>query len=168
MSVVSSRIAHKLSDLTLHVLEYILGDASDQRMKDIAAYLIDLGGVCGLRVEIRNIPGAATSSRQTRNRTTDEAMVPRIEAVAQQLGGGDIAYSIAEAAAAHWGYDGADPNDFCLQPPGELTLGASLVFGGSNRLRWSPRRGFSIDAARCSPDFIDNFWRTDSSVLRGT
>lgn len=42
--------------------------------------------------------------------------------------------------------------DFCIQHVGECA-----VFGGSNRLLWSPVKGFRYDAPYCSPRFLKAF-----------
>lgn len=60
-----------------------------------------------------------------------------------------IVYEIFQAAAEHW--LGSDEDDFCLQSSG----GESLIFGGTNRLRWTARHGFVPDASYCTAGFIE-------------
>ena len=59
-----------------------------------------------------------------------------------------LAYAICEAAAQYW--DRSDPYDFCLQSFG----GDTIVFGGTNRLIWSPRMGFTPDPSYCTDRFL--------------
>lgn len=42
--------------------------------------------------------------------------------------------------------------DFCIQDIGE-----NAIFGGTNRLRWSPDRGFEPEALFCTPKFLE-YW----------
>jgi len=44
----ASRMAQKLGDLGAQALEYCLGDTSEQRRKDVLAYLVDVGIACGI------------------------------------------------------------------------------------------------------------------------
>ena len=44
-------------------------------------------------------------------------------------------------------------DDFCVQ----LVLDHVVVFGGMNRVIWTPRRGFSLDPSYCTPSFIEAF-----------
>ena len=48
-------------------------------------------------------------------------------------------------------------DDFCLQNVG----GAVVVFGGVNRVLWTPIRGFTLDSSFCTREFIKRFhiWR---------
>ena len=46
--MLASRMAQKLGDLGAHALEYCLGDTSEQRRKDVLAYLVDVGIACGI------------------------------------------------------------------------------------------------------------------------
>lgn len=41
--------------------------------------------------------------------------------------------------------------DFCLQ-----CVGSVVVFGGRNRLLWSPNHGFRCDSDYCTKNFIAN------------
>ena len=43
-------------------------------------------------------------------------------------------------------------DDFCIQYVG----GSSVVFGGVNRLLWTPRFGFKLDPAS-NPEFVAGF-----------
>jgi hypothetical protein len=43
------------------------------------------------------------------------------------------------------------PDDFCIQSVSSF----SVVFGGVNRLIWSPIRGFRCDTSYCTQKFID-------------
>ena len=50
------------------------------------------------------------------------------------------------------------PSDFCVQH----ISGESVVFGGTNRVLYHPRHGFSLDESYCTPRFIRLFsekWR---------
>lgn len=44
------------------------------------------------------------------------------------------------------------PDDFCIQ-----TVGMVAVFGGINRLIWSPRNGFQPDKRYCTERFLIRF-----------
>ena len=43
-------------------------------------------------------------------------------------------------------------NDFCVQ-----SVGAVAVFGGTNRLTWSPVYGWRLDRAYCTARFIAKY-----------
>jgi hypothetical protein len=58
--------------------------------------------------------------------------------------------AIASAAARYWDADGIDADDFCVQHVGIETV----VFGATNRLVWSPTRGFWPDRSYCTPAFL--------------
>ncbi len=55
---------------------------------------------------------------------------------------------IVEAAAEYW--RGGDPYDFCVQHVSP----DCIVFGGTNRLVWSPGRGFQPSRSHCTPAFL--------------
>jgi len=77
-----------------------------------------------------------------------------------------MADAIFEAAACYW--LGLDEDDFCLQSSGG---GEMLVFGGTNRLRWTPWQGFQPDRSYCTPSFLANFDRigpVPGAVVKGT
>jgi hypothetical protein len=59
---------------------------------------------------------------------------------------GDFADLVAEAAAV---YFEVCPEDFGVQYVGE-----AVVFGGTNRLIWTPAQGFRPDREYCSPAFL--------------
>ena len=61
-----------------------------------------------------------------------------------------ITFAVKEMALQIFADCGA-PDDFCVQ-----TIGASLVFGGANRLILS-EYGWRIDEAYCTPRFIERF-----------
>jgi hypothetical protein len=48
-------------------------------------------------------------------------------------------------------------SDFCVQAVGECA-----VFGGTNRLLWSPRKGFRPDQAYCTIKFLEVFKRYET------
>lgn len=60
-----------------------------------------------------------------------------------------ILWEVLKSAAEHW--VGLDEDDFCVQ----AAFGECLVFGGTNRLIWSPRRGFYPDKSYCTERFIE-------------
>jgi len=73
---------------------------------------------------------------------------------ARVLGLSDLlVFAVVEAAASYWDAPGVDHRDFGLQSGG----GDVLVFGGSNRLVWTPSRGFVPDRALCSAAFLKNY-----------
>jgi hypothetical protein len=43
-------------------------------------------------------------------------------------------------------------NDFCIQD-----VGINVIFGGTNRLIWSPRQGFILDKLYCTQQFIKKY-----------
>lgn len=49
--MLASHMAQKLGDLGAHALEYCLGDTSEQRRKDVLAYLVDVGIACGIHLK---------------------------------------------------------------------------------------------------------------------
>lgn len=63
----------------------------------------------------------------------------------------DLMFRVLEAAAAYWDGPGVDPTDFCVQ----LVSPDSVVFGGTNRLRWTPAHGFLPDPSYCSAAFLE-------------
>ncbi len=56
----------------------------------------------------------------------------------------DAAFGVFERAGC--------PNDFCIQD-----IGRCAVFGGTNRLIWSPGRSFYPDRSYCTPKFLE-YW----------
>ena len=43
-------------------------------------------------------------------------------------------------------------NDFCIQD-----VGINVIFGGTNRLIWSPKQGFILDKLYCTQQFIQKY-----------
>lgn len=80
----------------------------------------------------------------------------QIDAAGDKLAEGDkmhlLMYSLCEAAADIFVKAGC-PDDFCLQ----LANWDVLVFGGTNRLKWTPKHGFYPDRGYCSQKFLDSF-----------
>lgn len=64
----------------------------------------------------------------------------------------NIFESIVTAASA---YFTECPDDFCIQHIGENRV----IFGGTNRLVWSPRFGFEPDKSYCTEKFLHH-WET--------
>ncbi len=62
---------------------------------------------------------------------------------------------IVEAASMYW--RGLDPYDFCVQNSSPQL--ASIVFGSTNRLIWSPFTGFYADRSYCSARFLEQYDR---------
>lgn len=58
--------------------------------------------------------------------------------------------SIVEAAAHYW--EQSDADDFCVQS----FSGEAIVFGGTNRLIWTPAHGFRPDRSYCTPKFYEH------------
>jgi len=63
---------------------------------------------------------------------------------------GALVYNIIEAAAT---YFEECPEDFCLQ---NFNGYDCFVFGGTNRLIWTPLRGFKPDPSYCTKQFLDH------------
>jgi len=61
----------------------------------------------------------------------------------------DIMYSVFERAYSIFHRAGC-PHDFCVQHATEY----GIVFGGSNRLVWTPFNSFSADPNYCTESFI--------------
>lgn len=61
--------------------------------------------------------------------------------------------AIADAAA---NFFEDTPEDFCVH---HVTYD-TIVFGGTNRLIWSPHQGFRPDAEHCSKEFLLHWQRT--------
>ncbi len=61
-----------------------------------------------------------------------------------------IVMSIVHAAAR---YFEKCPEDFCIQH----VAAVSIIFGGTNRLIWSPVSGFRYDEPYCRPEFIAHY-----------
>lgn len=59
--------------------------------------------------------------------------------------------AVVSAAASYW--DGLDPDDFCVQHVSDV----GLIFGSSNRLRWSPETGFAPIRSSCTDRFLKNY-----------
>lgn len=77
--------------------------------------------------------------------------------MAPTAGEGELCYELARAAASFFE---CCPSDFCLQHG----TGASFVFGGTNRLVWTPLGGFKPDRPYCTANFLAQFKEGD---LRG-
>ncbi len=58
---------------------------------------------------------------------------------------GDLVYEEASNLFDRIGYS----DDFCIQ-----SVGIRAVFGGSNRLIWSPSKGFWPEREYCTPQFL--------------
>jgi hypothetical protein len=52
-----------------------------------------------------------------------------------------------------------EPEDFCVQH----VAATSIIFGGRNRIVWTPSRGFVIDLPYCGPAFIEHFRKIDGA-----
>ena len=61
-----------------------------------------------------------------------------------------VADALAQAAAR---YFEECEDDFCVQDAG----GEVLVFGGTNRLLWTPARGFYPDRSYCTENFLQHY-----------
>lgn len=59
---------------------------------------------------------------------------------------------LIHAATTYWRYT-SDVTDFCVQHIGTETV----VFGGTNRLVWSPFAGFVPDRAYCTEKFLAHY-----------
>lgn len=85
-------------------------------------------------------------------------LMRRALAVGERFVGGDtrlgdaaiLLYEVVLQAAVYWDAPGLDPDDFCVQHVG---LDA-LVFGGRNRLVWSPAYGYRPDRRDCTAAFL--------------
>jgi hypothetical protein len=60
-------------------------------------------------------------------------------------------FDIFEAASRYWE---ENPDDFCVQ---SFEGGETIVFGGLNRLIWSPFTGFQADRSYCSKKFLERY-----------
>jgi len=69
-----------------------------------------------------------------------------------------IAAAVVEAAALYWA---ENPGDFGVQS----ASGGVIVFGGSNRVRWSPLTGFVL-LDQHSPPFAEHFARVGAPLPR--
>ena len=67
---------------------------------------------------------------------------------------------VVDAAAEYFKYT---VRDFCVQ-----AVGGAIVFGGVNRLVWSPRFGFRCERSHCSPAFIARYEQLGPNPGRGT
>jgi hypothetical protein len=47
------------------------------------------------------------------------------------------------------------PDDFCIQ----FVDVDCIIFGSVNRVKWTPKRGFSIDRSYCTKKFIEHYER---------
>lgn len=65
-----------------------------------------------------------------------------------------FAESVGDAAGEFFRAAGLT-EDFCVQS-GDLLDGV-VVFGGTNRLQWSLRRGFRYSPSHCTEEFIERF-----------
>jgi hypothetical protein len=63
----------------------------------------------------------------------------------------DIGIEVAESAMRIFS-DCEASSDFCIQ-----TVGSVVVFGGTNRLCFSPFKGFYLDEKFCTENFIKKF-----------
>ncbi len=87
----------------------------------------------------------------------ERAVITATERLAETEGPGIVA-AIVEAASLYWT---ENPGDFCVQSTGVGTI----VFGGSNRVRWSATRGFVL-LEQHSPPFAEHFARVGSPLPR--
>jgi hypothetical protein len=71
-------------------------------------------------------------------------------AAGQILEGNDVANIVLNIVHAAAVYFEECPDDFCLQ---HLRLD-TIVFGSTNRLIWSPLRGFFPDPSCCTREFL--------------
>lgn len=60
-----------------------------------------------------------------------------------------LVHGLLTAAARYWSR--VDPTDFCVQ----LVTPDCIVFGGVNRLIWTPAHGFKPDRSYCTPAFLE-------------
>lgn len=60
-----------------------------------------------------------------------------------------LIHALVTAAARYW--TRVDPTDFCVQ----MVTPDCIVFGGVNRLIWSPAHGFKPDRSYCTPAFLE-------------
>ena len=60
-----------------------------------------------------------------------------------------IRSSIVYNAMQYW-VRGGDINDFCIQHVFE----GGIIFGGTNRVKWTIEDGFTIDESYCTSKFI--------------
>lgn len=67
----------------------------------------------------------------------------------------ELLAEIVAQASNFWYADGIDPGDFCLQS-NPTSFSGAIVFGGTNRLIWSPRNGFHPDQSYCNPRFLEH------------
>ena len=65
-----------------------------------------------------------------------------------------VVYQIAHAAFDVYEEAGC-PNDFCIQSMDGFTTEVPLIFGGTNRLLWTPWKGFVPDVSYCNDGFLD-------------
>jgi hypothetical protein len=79
----------------------------------------------------------------------------RIVAIAEELnkhiGNEVLAYLIAESAGVYW--EKTQVEDFGLQ----FFDAENIVFGGTNRLIWSPSKGFRPDRGYCTAKFLKHY-----------
>ena len=59
-----------------------------------------------------------------------------------------VMFEVVRWAACYW--HGVSDDDFCIQSVGETTI----VFGGTNRLVWSPSAGYRPDRSYCTQSFL--------------
>jgi hypothetical protein len=62
----------------------------------------------------------------------------------------DVITEILFAASRYW--EGFEPEDFCLQG----IFPDRVIFGSTNRLVWTPGRGFQALASHCNTPFLEN------------
>ena len=89
-----------------------------------------------------------------------KAMEMRIAAVELKLTDAEVLFhiplilsSLVRAAAVYWDGDGIDKLDFCIQLFGVT----AIVFGGTNRLVWTPTHGFNPDRPYCTERFLKRY-----------
>lgn len=66
----------------------------------------------------------------------------------------EIGNIVCEEARERFATCGAE-SDFCVQ-----SIGFVAVFGGTNRVIWSPKHGWSLDQSYCTERFI-RAWLTN-------
>jgi hypothetical protein len=77
-----------------------------------------------------------------RNKTTDDLRAQYGKA------GFDLLDAVVFAASLYWE---ECPEDFCLQ---HVNPEVCIVFGSTNRIVWSIKNGFRVDASYCTAKFL--------------
>ena len=72
-----------------------------------------------------------------------------------------VAPALTRMAARYWDCWGLDAMDFCVQH----TSLEVVIFGGSARVVWHPKTGFSLDAKCCSRPFTEHFDEIGPQVM---